>query len=281
MGQLGDQNTPDFFTVSGTFGQAAGGAWTVPSPGIFVTQINVFAQGNGSLGVCRLYVWSNTASKADKWLLRSTGTFGMDNTYQWRRRSDISASSRVPSDGYLAAGTTIWIGINSSDGTLAYRGDSSGVTDIGNTGDGDFNYAGVAGFGFGYLAAYVDYVPLAAPTISSVSPTAAAPGKAVTVSGTNLLHTSGVTVGGHAATFTAVNDSTLSVTLPSGINGSQTLVVTTPAGTASTSVIVGVGSADSGAAWVSGIIIKADSGSAWVDGTKVYVDNGTAWVQIG
>ncbi|MBB5035561.1 beta strand repeat-containing protein [Prosthecobacter vanneervenii] len=75
---------------------------------------------------------------------------------------------------------------------------------------------------------------LTAPTVSSISPAqgTSAGGTTVTVSGANFTGTTGVTIGGVAATrIVVVNDSTLTCTTPAGSAGSpRSVVVTTPNG---------------------------------------------------
>jgi streptogramin lyase len=70
----------------------------------------------------------------------------------------------------------------------------------------------------------------AAPTVSWVAPQYGATGDHVTVTGSTLAATTGVTVGGAAATFQVLDPSHLSVTIPAG-SGTAPVVVTTPHGT--------------------------------------------------
>lgn len=282
MATLGNQDTGFTFSVSGSFGQAAGGNYTVPSPGIFVTDINVYADNNGSTSTDRLLVWADTGGgHAGSWLVRS-GTFSMDSGRKWRTRSDLSPNTgQISSDGYIPAGTKIWIGVNAGDGSLTYEGNGSGSsTDIGDTGGGNFNFHDTAG-GVGKLAAYIHYTKLSAPTVSSASPTVGKAGDVVTVTGTNLLHTSGATVNGAAASFTVTDDTHVSVTIPSGATpGTGTIVLTTPAGSDSTAFTVGTLYADNLSAFVGGVVAYGDDGAAWQQ-AQVWADTGTAWVQIG
>lgn len=72
-------------------------------------------------------------------------------------------------------------------------------------------------------------VPL--PAAASATPPAATTGTRLTINGTNLQGTTGVTIGGTAATaLTQVNSNRVIVTVPSGTAGSAAIVVTTPAG---------------------------------------------------
>ena len=241
MATLGSTTTGFTFTISGSFGCAAGGLYTVPSPGIFVDDINVYAGNNGSASTDRLCIWQDSAGRAGARLLHSH-TFRMGSTRTWQTRpgSDLLVDAgHLSSDGYLPAGAKIWIGIYASTGILAYEGASSGTTDLGNTADGDFSYHDVAA-GFGVLAAYIHYTALAAPTLTSASPNVAPVGNTVTLTGTNLLHTTGITVCGvTASTYTITDDSHITVTVPAGATGAGNIVVTTPAGSASIAFTAG------------------------------------------
>jgi len=242
MGQLGQTNGGFTFTISGTFGDAAGGGYTVPSPGIFVTEIGVSANDNGSAATNRLYVWKDTGGgHPGAWLVRSSGTFSMNGTMQWWTRTDIAANTaQISSDGYIPAGTVIWIGIYDSGGNMHLNGIGTGTTDICSTVDGNFGSASVAAGGFGAMSSYVNYNPLAAPTLSGVSPSAAPPGQTVTLTGTDLLHTTGITVCGvTASTYKITSNTSITFTIPSGATGAGNIVVTTPAGTASIAFVAG------------------------------------------
>lgn len=240
MATLGSSTTGFTFTVAGSFGDVAGGFYTVPAPGIFLSNINVYAGNNGSSSTDRLYVWKDASGVPGAWLIRS-GTFAMGGTRAWQTRSDLSANTgQITSDGYLPAGTKLWIGIYASTGILAVEGAGSGTTELGNTSDGNWSDHGPAGGGMGVLGAYVTYSALAAPTLTSASPAVAPVGQTTTLTGTNLLHTTGITVCGiTATTYTITDDSHITVTVPAGASGAGNIVVTTPAGTASIAFTAG------------------------------------------
>lgn len=70
-----------------------------------------------------------------------------------------------------------------------------------------------------------------APAVTAATPSGAAQGTTVTVSGSNLAGTTSVTMGGVAASYTvAGNGSTVYVTVPAGTAGSAPIVVTTTSG---------------------------------------------------
>jgi hypothetical protein len=75
------------------------------------------------------------------------------------------------------------------------------------------------------------YVP--GPTVTSVSPSSgsAAGGTSVTITGTTFTGATSVTFGGTAATsFSVVNATTITATVPAGAAGDASVIVTTPAG---------------------------------------------------
>jgi len=279
MATLGSSTLGFSFSVSGSFGQAAGGGYTVPSPGIFVDQISVYAGNNGSSApASRLYVWNNSSGHAGGWLMRSGATFSLGGL-GWQQTDGGSINTGVlSSDGYLPAGTVIWIGINSSSGILNYQGAGSGTTDLGNTGDGDFNFHGTAGGGMGVLGAYVDYHTLAGPTLSSVTPSIGVTGTSIAVVGTNLAHATACTIGGAAASFVVNSDTSITATVPSGATpGVGTLTVNNPAGGASIAFTAGgiVHIRRSGGWVVAPVNVKRSGANVAV---VVYVKRSGAWV---
>jgi len=76
---------------------------------------------------------------------------------------------------------------------------------------------------------------VAPPTISGISPTSGgiAGGTIATITGTNFSSTTSVTVGGAAASFSVLSDTSIRITTPSRPAGAATVVVTTVGGTAS------------------------------------------------
>ncbi len=74
---------------------------------------------------------------------------------------------------------------------------------------------------------------LVAPQIKSFTPASGVVGSSVTITGVSLTQTTGVTVGGKAATFTVNSDIQVTVTIPAGAKTGETISITTPGGTAS------------------------------------------------
>ncbi|MGZ6321447.1 MAG: IPT/TIG domain-containing protein [Ktedonobacterales bacterium] len=242
MATLGNSTTGFTFTISGSFGDVAGGAYTVPSPGIIVTAINAVVGGNGTTPAGRLYVWQQSGAIPGTWLIRGASTFTLPASNALQTQSSLAANGAagISSDLYLPAGTVIWIGAYSSTGVMDLQGKGSGTaTELGNTADGNWNDHGPAS-AVGQMAAYITYNALPAPTLTSASPAVAPAGATTTLTGTGLLHTTGITVCGvTATTYTINSDTSITVTVPAGASGSGTIVVTTPAGTASTAFTAG------------------------------------------
>lgn len=98
------------------------------------------------------------------------------------------------------------------------------------------------------------------PTITSVAPTSAAVGAAVTINGTNLASPTSVTVNGVAATVLASSTATaINITVPNGATvGAGSIVVTTAAGTTN-SVFTVIGTTSGGFVSIEGVTIPNPS----------------------
>jgi len=240
VAQLGNQTIGTTFFVTGSFGDLAGGPYTVPSPGILVSQLHAYAGNHGTGNSGKLYVWKASGGIPGAWLLRS-GAFAFPGSTSWNARSDINVNTgQLSSDGYIPAGTVIWIGYFSNTGISDCEGRNAGTTELGFTADGNWSDQGAAGGGMGQLAAYIDYTVLGNPTISSATPNVGTTGTSVAVVGTSFLHATTVTINGAAASFSIVDDTHITATVPSGANpGVGSLVVNNPAGGGSISFTVG------------------------------------------
>ena len=147
-----------------------------------------------------------------------------------------------PNQGPLAGGNSVAIsGENLDEATSATIGGNAaaitGNTDTvltvtvpaGTAGAKDVVVATVVGSTTGTGL----YTYVLAPTVSSISPNQGplAGGTSVTITGTNLTGATAVTIGGNTATgITVVNDTTITVTVPSGTAGAKDVVVTTAGG---------------------------------------------------
>jgi len=275
---LGNQTIGTTFNVTGSFGDLAGGPYTVPSPGIFVSQLHAYAGNHGTGNSGKLYVWKASGGIPGAWLLRS-GAFAFPGSTSWNARSDISVNTgQLSSDGYIPAGTVIWIGYFSNTGISDCEGRNAGTTELGFTADGNWSDQGPAGGGMGQLAAYIDYTALASPTVASATPNVGVAGASIAVAGTNLLHATSCIIGGAAASFVVNSDISVTATVPAGATpGVGTLVMGTPAGSASIAFTSGgiVHTRRSGA-WVTSSVNVRRSG-AWVP-VVVYVRRSGVWV---
>ncbi|HOZ79647.1 MAG TPA: FG-GAP-like repeat-containing protein [Ferruginibacter sp.] len=65
------------------------------------------------------------------------------------------------------------------------------------------------------------------PFISSFNPTIAVPGAVISITGLNFTGTTAVNIGGQAATFTVVNSTTITATVPAGANAGSIIVTST------------------------------------------------------
>ncbi len=122
------------------------------------------------------------------------------------------------------------------DGSKVYVANNGGntvsVINTSNNTAGTSITVGGSPFGFGNFMASV--VTPCLPTISSFTPTTAALGTTVTISGTNLSGATGVKFGGVAATsFSVINSTTITAVVGSGATGD--VAVTTSGGTATKS----------------------------------------------
>ncbi|RQO78027.1 hypothetical protein DBR40_08720 [Pedobacter sp. KBW01] len=115
-------------------------------------------------------------------------------------------------------GVPAQIGYNSNNQILAYVGNgaSSGNVTVTNT------------YGTALLAGFI-WVP--APTITSFSPTTAASGDIVTITGTDLTDVGTVTIGGISSIFTILSPTAIQATVGAGASGS--IGVISPGGNAS------------------------------------------------
>ena len=274
MATLGNQTLGFTYSISGTYGDIAGGPYTVPSPGILVTGINVYYGNNGNSENGRLYIWKDSGGHPGPYIIRDANQLVPLNGIGWQYQGGPwQTAGGVTSDLYLPAGWVIWIGGIATNGVLNCQGAGSGTTALGTTSDGDFAYSSNAGGGMGVLGAYINYNPLPAPTLSSASPAVGAPGTSVVLTGTSLLHTSGITCCGVTVTSYTINsDTQITMTVPAGASGVGTIVVTNPAGSASTAFTAGTIYATAAATDLKAVWVGVNGGVTTVHG--VWVPNG-------
>ncbi|WP_198134517.1 fibronectin type III domain-containing protein [Geotalea uraniireducens] len=151
-----------------------------------------------------------------------------------------------PSSGPVAGGTSVTIsGANFTSATAVTFGSTNATSytvnsatqitatsPAGSAGTVDITVT-TAG-GTSATGASDQFTYIAAPTVTSISPTSGPTdgSTSVTITGTNFTGATTVTIGGAAATsVTVVNATTLTATTPSGTAGVRDVVVTTPGGT--------------------------------------------------
>ena len=154
-------------------------------------------------------------------------------------------TSIAPTSGVVAGGTTITItGTNLTGTTSVTVGgvaatsftvvSSTSVTVVTPSGSAGVKNVVLTTPG-GTATKYGSFTYVGVPTITTINPNTGilAGGTTITITGTNLLNTSSVTVGGVAATsFTVVSSTSVTVVTPSGSAGVKNVVLTTPGGTA-------------------------------------------------
>jgi hypothetical protein len=74
---------------------------------------------------------------------------------------------------------------------------------------------------------------LVTPQINSFTPASGVVGTSVTITGVSLTQTTGLTIGGKAASFKVKSDTQVTATVPAGAKTGKTITITTPGGTAS------------------------------------------------
>jgi hypothetical protein len=152
-------------------------------------------------------------------------------------------SSLSDTSGPTAGGNTVVIngtGLTTAS-SVAFGGNSATPTVIS---DGQISVTVPAGSGAGTVGVSVttaggtnnglSYTYADAPTITSLTPTSGSTsgGTSVTITGTDLATTEGVTFDGNPAAFAVINSTTVAAVTPAGTAGAVDVVVTTAGGSA-------------------------------------------------
>ncbi|MBV7274500.1 cell wall-binding repeat-containing protein [Clostridium sp. PL3] len=157
-----------------------------------------------------------------------------------------------PSSGSTSGGTTVIITGGGFTGATAVKFGNTPATAFHVDSDTQITATAPAGsagwvdvtvttqYGTSALVDYdgYDYIPVATPTVTAVSPSngSTAGGTTVTITGTGFTGATAVNFGGTAATnFTVVSDTEITATAPAGSAGAVDITVTTAGGTSSTS----------------------------------------------
>jgi len=215
-----------------------GQAFTTGSNGYTLNSVDLSITLNGADAVVKLY--SAAAGAMGSEIATLSGTWVSGNIYNYMPSSPLA----------LSANTTYWLVLYSIDNTtfditdvLSYTG--AGTIPTTNR----VAYSGDAGLNWEYYSAsdpapnysspfmfalYGEIIP--APTITSFTPTSAASGTTVTITGTNFTGATAVSFGGTAATsFAVVNATSITAVVASGTTG--TISITTAGGIAISAVV--------------------------------------------
>ncbi|UOQ99608.1 IPT/TIG domain-containing protein [Hymenobacter sp. 5317J-9] len=176
-------------------------------------------------GVDVVYVADDGATTAgggiQKWSLVA-GTWTLNGT--------ITNSTAIRGLDGQVTGTTVSL-VAAGNGGLYVLSDNAGYNAAPSTTAVPAPIATAASLTAFRGAAFAPVSAVAAPTITSFTPTAGGPGATVTITGTNLTGATAVTLNGVAITgFTVVNATTITFTVPTTAT-SGTIAVTTPGGT--------------------------------------------------
>ncbi|MBN8422717.1 MAG: IPT/TIG domain-containing protein [Verrucomicrobia bacterium] len=185
---------------------------------------------------------AHSAGTASVLVTNADGTNAANSLYTYQGAPTVSAIS--PAGGPLAGGASVTItGTNFTGATSVTIGGASAtsVTVVSSTSITCTTPAGSAGTASvlvttpsGTNAANSLYTYQGAPTVSAIA-AASGPlggGASVTITGTNFIGASGVTIGGTAATgVTVVSSTGITCTTPAGSAGTASVLITTPSGT--------------------------------------------------
>lgn len=273
-GTIGSTTTGYTYALNGTpLVQFAGGPYTVPDPGIYPIELHWRGFVNsGSTSSARNYMWlDNGSTRPGTAVYSGTSTYSITTTNGWYSQTAITYRNNASgySDGYIPGGTKIWIGI--WDGTSHFTNEcappSAGSAFIGQGGDssgsGAFVYQGDPNSFVGYVAAY-SLFNYAVPVVQSASDTTIYPGESITLTG--YAFNSATSVGFNGAstsTFTINSNTSITVTVPSGIAAGN-ITVTNAYGT-------GAGIAYS---LVGGYVFRS---SAWTPSQGTFVYRSGSW----
>jgi hypothetical protein len=273
MSILGNSVTPNVGWSWPGSGYEFASSFTTPAGGgILISTLHAYFATPSGASTGYVCVWSNGGT-----LLGSVNIGSLPGGSQSPGGQSWQAGT-LGVNLYVAGNTALWIG-GYGTGNVVFSsgtGGASNVKSVGGGGPGSFG--GSSSSGIGVAGAYVDYVLLSAPTISSATPNIGITGTAVAVVGTSFNQATSCTIGGAAASFVINSNTSITATVPSGAApGLGTLVVTNPAGTGSIPFTSGgiVHMRRSGA-WVTSTVSVRRSG-AWVP-VVVYVRRGGAWV---
>ncbi|CAN2226762.1 Listeria/Bacterioides repeat [Candidatus Nanopelagicaceae bacterium] len=181
---------------------------------------------NGTNSYINSYVFANSPIKVDSISKCPQPTF---TSMSVAAGSTAGGNSTVITGTNLANLISVTIGGTSTTVTAKTRTTVTITVPSGTAGSKDIVITTEAGA----VTAAAAYRYAGAPTYSSISVNSGstAGGTATTITGTNLLGATAVTVGGAAATIVSTSDTQIEITTPVGTSGAKNIVITTPGGT--------------------------------------------------
>jgi len=143
----------------------------------------------------------------------------------------VAGGNTILIDGFsLATATSVTFGSNTATPTIINDGQISVVVPAGTAAGSVSAYVTTAGG----TSAYSTYIYVDTPTVTTISPSSGSTngGTAISITGTDLMTTTSVTIGGVTAYFVVISSTSLSVITPAGTAGAADVVVTTTGGSA-------------------------------------------------
>ena len=199
-------------TPAGTSNSAVVFTYVASTPTYSITS----NPSNGSINEGQSITWTITTSNV------ANGT-----VLYWQAVGSVNAAD------FTQNATSGQFTINNNTGSVTL----TAVNDLTTEGNENFTFQVRTGSLTGTIVAglnatIVDTSLTLPPTITSISPSTGynTGGTSVTISGTRFTNASSVSVGGTSATFTVVNDNTITLTTPAHTVGNVDITVTAPAG---------------------------------------------------
>lgn len=201
------------------------------------TNINKISNGFGSFGYSNFYNTdkiSITAGNSFTMSITTTGgTSGIAVYVDYNKDKSFTLAERVyNSANFQPTGTTttssITVPLNQLAGDYVIRVVTDYYSQNPDACSFSTTYLGNTVAGTGEMEDYKLTVVAPVPTLTAVSPTAVCAGSSVTITGTNFVNVSGVTIGGNAVSYTVNSPTQITVT---GITSGGTVSVTTAGGT--------------------------------------------------
>lgn len=210
-------------TSSGSNDQVGCGPYTMPSPGGYIQTIHAYAATFAGSITPKVVLWNSSPNV----LGSANAGASIGTTPSW-------VSGTLAGNGiYVAAGAGVVLGWTSSQavGANIFFNNTTPGGWWNSVASPPASLVGAPQFSH-QAGAYADYVAVNAPTLASASPNHGIPGDVITLTGTGFTFATGVTFNGATASFTVVNDTTITATIPPG-GTSGNLTVTNPTGSAS------------------------------------------------